>query len=286
MLPPSPHDPFVEPSWRWLRACFLAEQAEPAWHPQDDSWVRRAVTFAAARGRCCDEADQNRLADEMPELYQAHRLFHGASSPPLLRWGAEARLLAREPLDAIARKCGLLPGTVEAYTKLFFDVLGRLDADTWVYCQVIGSKAFHGMTEQDLGIWWKLVGYGLGPVALDILLHCAPGLPPPETLAGIDEALAGAAASLFRWKELLAVHLLPVTRETAGEVLRLAAQFRASAGRAEKATEQGPASLQAAAANLLGDLPASASRPGPPLGDRPGRRKSEPAAHGAGREVA
>ena len=115
MLPPSPHDPFFEPNWRWLRATFLASQAEPDWHEQDDAWVRRAVVFAAALRRCRGEADQNRLADRMPELYQAYILYHGAANPSLLRWATEARILANEPFEDIGRKCGLLAEAVEAY---------------------------------------------------------------------------------------------------------------------------------------------------------------------------
>ena len=79
MLPPSIHDPFFQLNWRWLRATFLAEQAEPGRHPQDDSWVRRAAAFAAARGRRRDDPSHQCLAGAIPEAYQDHVLFNSAS---------------------------------------------------------------------------------------------------------------------------------------------------------------------------------------------------------------
>src|SRR5947208_767887 len=41
----------------------------------------------------------------MPEAHQAHALSNSAD-PALLRWATEARLLANEPFEDIARKCG------------------------------------------------------------------------------------------------------------------------------------------------------------------------------------
>src|SRR5262245_41535543 len=110
MFPPSPHNAWCDLDWRWLRAAYLAGQAEPDWHELDDAWVRRAVAFTTALGRCRDEAALDRLAGEMPDVYQAHAVFNSADDPPLWRWLIEARLLANEPFEDIGRKCGLLPG--------------------------------------------------------------------------------------------------------------------------------------------------------------------------------
>src|SRR5262245_20363016 len=93
------HDPFEPLDRRWRRAGYLVEHRLAPSPLDDDDWVIQAVAFRSALATCGDEADRLRLAGERPELYQAHRLFHGDSGPRLLRCAAEARLLAREPLD-------------------------------------------------------------------------------------------------------------------------------------------------------------------------------------------
>src|SRR5262245_23146483 len=190
------HDPYQPLNRRWLRAAYLVERGQRPSPVHDDGWVERAVSFRAALGGCHDEADRLRLAEEQPAIFEAHALYH--ADPPLLRWAVEARILAREPFADIARKCGLLAEAVEAYEALFFCVLDKLGADTWVVCQVIGPKIFHGLMERDLDAWWKVVGYGLGPVALDALLHGTLASPQPQTAEEVGEALAREAESLFR----------------------------------------------------------------------------------------
>jgi hypothetical protein len=90
-----------------------------------------------------------------------------------LRWATEARILAREDFQTIGRMCLLLPEAVEAFEQLFFCVLDRLEASTWVVCNVIGTKIHTGMTQHDLDILWRLVGYSYGPLMLDAVTNPA-----------------------------------------------------------------------------------------------------------------
>jgi hypothetical protein len=158
----------------------------------------------------------------MPAIAQAHALRR--SGPPHLRWAVEARLLAEEPFTDIGRKCSIPPGAVEAYEKLFFAVLNKLDATTYVGCAVLGPKIHHGLTENDLGVFWGLVGYTYGPVMLDAIIKQSSGLPRPTTAKQLDEVLGRYTEALLRARALLAVHMLPVKPETALAVLQLAAQ--------------------------------------------------------------
>src|SRR5262245_11976164 len=241
----SRHDPCPPSDRRWRRAGHLVETGQRPSPEHDGRWVEQATTYRSALAACLDEADCLRLAGTMPALFQAHCVSQ--ANPPLLKWALEARLVAGEPFGEIARKCALLPEAVEAYEALFFSVVDKLDASTWIACRVLGARSFTGMTERDLDIWWKVVGYGLGPVALDSLLH-APGFPRPETPADIDEALARAAGTLFRWKRLLAAYLLPVTPETALQVLQLSGQLQMNGRETRPEPEAGPV------AALLKDL--------------------------------
>src|SRR5262249_17978758 len=124
--------------------------------------------------------------------------------------------------------------------------------DTWVVCQAVGSKAFYGMTENDLDVWWKLLGFSFGPLMLDKVLHSL-GLPRPEDDEQLAVALDRGAEALLRGKRLLAAHLLPVTPEPAPQVRQLAAQLDATGDR----PAGGAAPQQAAADFLLGGLAAT-----------------------------
>jgi hypothetical protein len=196
----------------------------------------------------------------MPVLYQARSLFQ--ADPPLLRWAAEARILAREDFKTIGRKCSLLPEAVEAYEQLFFCVLDRLEAETWVACNVIGSKIHTGLTEHDLDVLWRVVGYSFGPKMLDAVIHTTSNLAWPETAKEADDKFAKDAKSLLKRKMAIATHMLPVTPENAMEVLQVTTKLgildRVNGTDAvPDATTQSP--MDAAASQLLSELSISDS---------------------------
>jgi hypothetical protein len=240
MYLPSRHDPCPPLDRRWLRAGYLAEhRLDPS--PEDDGWVRQAITFLFALTACPDEDARRRLGERMPAVSQAHSLRH--VDPPLLRWVVEGRVLAREDFPTIARKCGLLPEAIAAYEALFFAVLSKLDAPSWIACQVIGRKLQTGMTEQDLDVLWRFAGYNYGPVMLDVLVHNTTSPLPPETPAEVAEVLAREAESLFARKRALAIQLLPITPETAPTVLNRPRTWDSSnSGRGEGRQQRKPPS--------------------------------------------
>jgi len=100
----SKHDPCPPLDRRWRRANYLVEtRLDPL--PEDDSWVRQAITFLSSQTACSDEDARRRLAERTPAVSQAHTLRH--VDPPLLRWAVEAYILSGESFDVIARKCAL-----------------------------------------------------------------------------------------------------------------------------------------------------------------------------------
>src|SRR5262249_32640025 len=107
----------------------------------------------------------------------------------------------------------------------YFDVLDKLNAKTWVMSVVIGGKIHYGLTEKDLDVWWRFIGYAHGPVVLDKVIHRTLELSRSTTAELLDAVLTRDTEALFLDKNLLAIHLLPVTPETALQVLQLAAQM-------------------------------------------------------------
>ena len=267
MYLPCRYNPCEPLNRRWLRADYVIKNGCPISYQDDDVWVKRAVEFISCLAACSDDLDRQRLADAMPAIYQARSLFY--ADPPLLRWALEARILAREDFETIGRKCALLPEAVDVYEKLFFSVLDRLGADTWVMCNVIGSKVHTGLTEHDLDVLWRLVGYTFGPVMLDAVIHTTSNLAWPETAKEADEKFAKDAKSLLKRKMAIATHMLPVTPENAAFVLQVATTRGVldnadSTGAPDDVTTQSP--MDAAVAQLFSQL--SGSDPTSPWTDR------------------
>jgi len=267
MLPPSPHDPFMLVDWRWQRASFLASEPTALAHEEDDEWVRKALDFQEALARCRSETDRHRLAHTMPALWQAHVVFN--SQPPFLRWAVEAYILAAESFPEIARKFGLMVEAVTAYERLFFAVAERLECTFWIVSQAIGEKVFTGLTERDLGLVWKLLGYNHGPVLLDSLIHNVLHRDRPDNPEPAEQCIAREMQSLLQRHATLASLFLPVTQKTALKVLKLHAQLSARQGASDNSQNESRGNHVVLQAALSAEALRSASTNSPIVNNHP-----------------
>jgi hypothetical protein len=143
-------------------------------------WVERTLHFLRAGGDTAHDAACRRS----PDTVLSAALALSREEPPHRRWELEARLLTQEPVDAVARRCGLAPGVAHAYAALLFDVRPHLDACDWVALRVIGPGLWRGFKEEELGQVWKLFAYRGGAVALDLVLAITQGRPLPTWARG------------------------------------------------------------------------------------------------------
>jgi hypothetical protein len=185
---------------------------------RDDGPTRRAKQYISALRRCRGEADRGRLERKMPDVAGAVAVHEGE---PTARLAVEARLLAGEPIDAVARRCGVPVEAVEVYEQLFFNVADRLENASYVLFFAIGPATYEGFDLDDPGPVLKSFAYLGGPQVLDFLLGTgeAPGGPMPAEGHAIppDEA-----ARLARLRRLaVAAKALPVNRDTALRLIRL-----------------------------------------------------------------
>jgi hypothetical protein len=132
-----PDNPFRPPDWRWRRATDLVDGGGPLSPGHDDGPVQEALRYLRAWRRCRAEAELQRLARDMPDLYGAHQL-HLARS--LRTWEAQARLLTEDPFETIASKCGSDPRVIETFHSTFFHVRDRLHVEGYIVFQVIGPR--------------------------------------------------------------------------------------------------------------------------------------------------
>jgi len=163
----SPQSPLRPPGWRWLRAGYLVDNGRRLSRCRDDNKVWDAVAFYRALRSCQDERGRARLARKMPAFFEAWQVYQQAS---LVRWEVEARLLANEETEAIARKCGLSANAVEVFHDTFFSVRPHLRARDWIMNCVIGPKVHRGLKETDQDELLKLYAFAGGPLVVDSLM--------------------------------------------------------------------------------------------------------------------
>ena len=70
-----PDNIFRPVDWRWRRAADLVDEGGPLCPGHDDGPVQEAVRYLRVWRGCQAEADMQRLARDMHDLYGAHQLY-------------------------------------------------------------------------------------------------------------------------------------------------------------------------------------------------------------------
>jgi hypothetical protein len=192
----------------------------------DDRYVRTYWRFLndylAASGN-----DQRLQSVELdwPDAFVAHKLhFH-----PDQEWRnlLQARILTREPFDAIAHRFDVPASAINCYEKLFFNVCDRLNCRDWIAKIVRGEPGGrdsnrHGvMTEQQRAMVYRGFGFYGGPLVLDAIVAALSPKGISTTMsngaAWCDEALWQAT----RCKAAMAVCALEFDQNNAMQMLKL-----------------------------------------------------------------
>jgi hypothetical protein len=110
------------------------------------------------------------------------------AGPLLDRSEVEARLLAEQEPAGVAAATGLPFDAVDVYAKLFFDLTGQTQARSWMAHEGIGSKAFYGLTPDDMDVVLKLIGFRYGLAVLEpAVRHYRKGLHLVDDLDGVPD---------------------------------------------------------------------------------------------------
>lgn len=156
-------DPFRVVSWRWERAVAIARGLSALSRRRDDAWIKRAADFHRLMTKAGNKkAQKHLLIERHPEIFYAHHLYmgredEGRQATPYM---IEARVLARQTPEQVAKAVCVEQPVVEAYLKLFFDVEERLDAIDYIYQAVMGPGINRGnLRMRAFDVLWKLAGY-------------------------------------------------------------------------------------------------------------------------------
>jgi len=217
-------NPLKRPDWRYRRVLSIVQGKSSRGSSRvfDDKWIKGYRRFLVMYNR---SGKQSRLRAFRydPALYYAHRLFHD----PDREWRSilEARILANETLESIARCFHTIPETIDWYEKIFFDVRDRLGSRDWII-KVIRSGV--DLTLDDTGdvsneikyFTYKFFGYFGGPWALDVVIAGIGEVGGPSSYDEVNNWLQSVMSTGLLRKGAIASQVVGVNNFTALNLLR------------------------------------------------------------------
>ena len=137
-----------KPNWRWKAAEFLAERSR---HPYktDEQLIRNATKYL----RTSDE-------QRFPLIHASHAIY---KEDGLLRAEIEARIVAEQTDDEIAKRCRISADLVKVYEALFFCVREYRHATDWILINVGGLRHMAGFRDHEMRqlLAWHALSGGL-----------------------------------------------------------------------------------------------------------------------------
>lgn len=217
MLPESRHNPTRVPHWKWLRAISVDAGGPKASKTLDGAdgfkWIRRALRLkrhhAAAGNR--PEVLYN-LARLDPAIFWAHSIWAEDKQPT--RWEIEARILAGETDEEIAKKVGCEPEVITAYEAVFFNVREKLNNTAYVVNVVMADSVTKGITERQYDLLWKMFGYRGGPHVLDAMTSRFSAIDKPQKPEDVSQFFQESAINSMRHKAAVAALTVPINSHT------------------------------------------------------------------------
>lgn len=192
------YDPLRSPSWRSERVEeILKDRGRLPSRMLDDEEIWRLYRFLSALQGTRTERERREVYLSDPEIWMARRLRFDyiAGGRALI----EARILAGQSDEEIAKKSGTLAGAVRLFERLYFNVRDRLDARDWILRCILGpeidvhlDEAGH-VTAAQLDAVYRLLGYFGGPAAVDFI---GSGLASPSRPRVADDVPGWAAQTL------------------------------------------------------------------------------------------
>lgn len=218
------YNPLKRPDWRYRRVLSIIQGKSSRGSSRvfDDRWIKGYRRFLVTYNR---PGKQSRLRafKSDPALYYAHRLYH----EPDKEWRSilEARILANETPESIAKCFHTIPETVDWYEKIFFDVRDRLGSRDWII-KVIRQGV--DLTLDDAGdvaddikfFTYKFFGYFGGPWALDVIIAGVGEVGGPRSYDEVNSWLQEVIVSGLTRKGAIASQLIGVNNFTASGLLR------------------------------------------------------------------
>lgn len=169
-------DPTRQLNWRMRRARWLARRKRDGDPRYDDTETLRALRYLRAKR---DDNTEEGFAD----IELAEEIHNGNKAR---RLEIQARLLARQTPEQVAKQLGLSAKAVVAYEALFFHIKDRLNATHWIIKRAIKGRVFSQSRESQPDVTAKSFAYfggvRIAELVLPFLLHNTGPLTEPVRL--------------------------------------------------------------------------------------------------------
>ena len=158
---------------------------------------------------------------DYPAIFYAHSIYEKVTpNDQAVRWGVEARLLARQSNDEIARANGCSAETIEAYEALFFNIRDRLDCRDFIFNIAIGPPPAPGLKNGVNGWLLKLFGFVGGPFVVDAMLGHIPNPLWAHTLDEVAGFFQSTTSNLVKKNAAIAALLIPIAGRTQMQIIK------------------------------------------------------------------
>lgn len=130
---------YRSPQWRWDRVLEMARRGPTPFRcsRRDDAYIRAGHKFNRALGNREEESERRELFWDTPGLFYAWQIFDKHTEDATGGQIIQARLLARQSNEEIAKAMSTIPETIEWYEAMFFNVSDRLDNRDWITAQIL-----------------------------------------------------------------------------------------------------------------------------------------------------
>jgi hypothetical protein len=157
------------PEWRWEVAQVISRCLMRGRNCKKDQGIQTALQLQKMLKRW-DYSDYRppKMKKPLPEgVLEAYQLY---VQSPYAQAELKARILAQEPFSIIAQKIHSTEAAIYWYELLFFNVLDRLQGESYISMQVIGLWRLRPSDPWFVPAFWMEMGYRRGPAYVDALV--------------------------------------------------------------------------------------------------------------------
>src|SRR5262249_51613606 len=158
--------PSRSPAWGWERALNLVRTGR-SFSRRDDALTGLAAAYLRALSRRRHESGPRNLPPRYRDVHAARRLHEQGGRTAV---EAQARLLAGQPTEEVARITDVPPAVVKMYEGLFYNVTDRLHARDWVPTRAVGWWRFDPARGRDAATVLRAYAYHGGLPLIDAAL--------------------------------------------------------------------------------------------------------------------
>lgn len=240
-------NPLRQPSWRYAQALKFSRPKNNRY--KIDPWIDSMGRFLRIWNQSTKFDVERRRVDlyyKYPAEYRAFDLWKAEGDGPThMRYTVEARILAGQTNDEIAKYVCVEPEAIEAYEQVFFNVRDRLSYRDYICGQVLNVAAQRGSDSLEMDFTAKFFGYFGGPFLLDTVLATYDmSLDKPQTAGAAKATFTQHVERSLERKLAENVNGIQISRYNVAQLLEIHAKITHDLRKREDESDQGGSGIE------------------------------------------